>query len=329
MAQGYERTSKKQNRRLDVPANERLAWARRLWEDDITIPVQGGNGMIRKMKAQFGAAARYEQLSDIRRAIRAQKQMDANKANVEAAAAAKDTKSTVYVQKETAAAAPTLAIPTTGFPDIPSSTTPTADAPAPSRYKERVETGGVFAPEDMAVQEVRMSAQPKRKRRKKRKSQRKFPPGSRERRSIEDRKIAAREILRGRPNMTLQGRDGLAFLLRQRFGVALKYETMKALKDDAIAALDDALTLEAARSGAEIRLREVPITPKPLVEQVTQDIEEQLRAAAEIIRDVVPNLREFKLTVDDKGQVTVDYLVKKVIVEEQKGKLELPSQDKE
>jgi len=163
------------------------------------------------------------------------------------------------------------------------------------------------------------------KRKKRKRKNTKFPPGARTKEEHEIRKVYVMEQFRLRPYMGIYGPDGINALLQSCFGIGLGYAVIKDIKDRVIDELTTPTTLDAIVEGTKRQLPPPVSAPKSLVDALTDDIEAQILTGAELICDAIPNLRTFNLTVDDSGEISVDYTVRKVIV--QKGTAHIPKSD--
>jgi hypothetical protein len=141
-----------------------------------------------------------------------------------------------------------------------------------------------------------------------------FPPNAKSHAARQERMEWARAQLKMRPHMTLSGPDSLKELLKQRFGVALQWEDLNMLREEARAALLKQETTPAPATKPEPK-------PVPVAAPPQADIAEQLGAAAQLVLDAIPNLASFTLTVNEQGEATVDYKVREVRVVENSGSL--------
>lgn len=262
-------------RRTKLSAYERLQWCKRQWVDDPTIPIQGPHGMIRLMKANFGVAASYQVLQKLHEGVLKENaeryRIEAERAEIERKAPKEPFNAPLTFEQ----------VKELSAPEIPSSCEESADSPPPPKPEPK--------------------PQPKPEPRAPRKSDNvelKMVKGRRrgKRPDFQQRQVFALQQLRLRPHMPLQGPDGLNELIRARFGVGMSYHPLRDLKLQVQAELQTPDTLKSIMSAMpEIK------------DEKTSDGESAIRTAAELIKDSIPNLKEFVLTVDEDGKTRVSY----------------------
>jgi len=277
---GKSKSHAKHRRRSKLTAYERLQWCRRQWMEDPAIPIQGPRGIIRLMKDQFGVAASYEVLSklqegclrDLSEVQRIEKER-AEQGKVEVAKPMNPVLSYEKIVELSAKPAGPVEKPRPAA-EVPSAPVATADsAPTPP------------APAPVPELEPRLSLAKGRKRTK--------------RSDAQEREIYALQQLKIRPHMPIGGNDGLQEILRSRFGKAIGYSGMKALKEQVLAEMQEPTTLKSIM-GAMAKKGETPV-------QGPADAESAIRTAAELIMESIPNLKEFILRVDESGKAHIDY----------------------
>lgn len=158
------------------------------------------------------------------------------------------------------------------------------------------------------------------------------PRGSKEAVQIERRKQFVRELISARPKIRTSGADSVLEAVRKAFGIGLSPETIEEIRAD----------LEREKIKTEI-LREMPPPTPPtlpamaaqLVEHVTQaapaipqpskphDPEGELRAAVQLILGAIPNLQTFTIAIDEHGEASVDYQIRKVVITTEGGSLKV------
>lgn len=287
MGRGKQRM--KQVRRTKMSAYERLQWARKEWLEDPAIPVQGDDGMIRRMKRVFNVAASTQVLYDLREGV--QKEV-AKKAKEERERKAMARKLEVDDRPRVAA----KSVVTKRLITSPPKSAPvaSADSPPPAPVVE-------IPPADSPPMPARRG----------RTSNAKF----------KERELYGLQQLRLRPHMPISGPDGLNDIIRARFGRGMSHHHLKALKDQVQAELKEPETLKSIMSAMPTKKEEPREVPReepreeprevpreePRKPASSSDVTSAIRTAAELIMDSIPNLKEFSLTVDEKGKVSVDY----------------------
>lgn len=164
-----------------------------------------------------------------------------------------------------------------------------------------------------------------------------LPSGWKTQEAVAEREQAARELLTQRPRMPLAGPGGLHETLRERFGVSVHRARLAEIRD------------EVQREVLKQVIPDVQGTwPKPVVDPLAAacvgttptyayeppagpsvhlldgaDPAEQLTAGIELLREAIPGLAELLLTVDNNGEVDVQYKVREIKVVEKSGSLKL------
>lgn len=151
------------------------------------------------------------------------------------------------------------------------------------------------------------------------------PRGSHEPSQIARRKAYVRELLVQRPKIRTQGADSVVEAVRKAFGIGISPETVDEIREE----------LQHERIKSEI-LRDLPPPAPPtlpgmaaqLAEHVTSaapiippapkandNPEADLNAAVSMILDAIPNLQTFTIAIDEHGEASIDYQIRKVKIE--------------
>ena len=114
----------------------------------------------------------------------------------------------------------------------------------------------------------------------------------------------ARMLLRKSPSMKIEGSGGLDELLKRKFGQTLEVNILVQLQNEA----------RAQRvTGPMAAVQPPPATVN----------ENDIEGAVRLILEAIPNLRSFKVEVDDAGEVHVSHTVREVRVVESSGTMKL------
>ncbi len=165
---------------------------------------------------------------------------------------------------------------------------------------------------------------------------RKLPPvkpeGSYSSEAIARRKAYVRELFAQRPKMRTSGDDSVLEAVRKTFGIGISPETVEAIREE--------LRLEAIRgqlraelleqSPKPVEIKPVPPAahhpaldsfnrtaaeiaapaPSPTPHASTGDIE----TAVQLILEALPHLQTFTISVDEHGEASVDFQIRKVVI---------------
>lgn len=163
-----------------------------------------------------------------------------------------------------------------------------------------------------------------------RKPRKPSPPGSFGAVQIARRTEFVRNMLRQRPNANTSGRDSVLEAVRNTFGVGISQEAIELIRAEVAAECrspnthtpitgvhraDEVTTaqrVEATINGKPATVTErspghYTATPAPAS---AGDIE----TAVQLVLEALPNLQTFTITVDEHGEASVDYQIRKVVV---------------
>lgn len=152
------------------------------------------------------------------------------------------------------------------------------------------------------------------------------PPGSYTAAAQERRKAFVRDLVRQRPRIRTQGSDSVVEAVRKAFGIGISPEAVEEIREE----------LRKEQIKAEI-MRDLPPPAPPtlpamaaqLMEHVTQAAptlppapvqqhepnEADIATAVQLILESLPGLQTFTITVDEHGEASVDFQIRKVKVE--------------
>lgn len=176
---------------------------------------------------------------------------------------------------------------------------------------------------------------------------RNLPAGWRSREAQERRRAFALEFFRQRPDANVHGADSCDAALIATFGVSCDFRSLNAAKQQArrereererktpsafakLAETEFAAAKAAADKQDEILAR--GIYDKPATSETiglggftpsTRKPEDEIAAAAKLILEAVPNLETFTISVDDKGEASIGYTIRKVVVTSEAGSLKV------
>lgn len=153
------------------------------------------------------------------------------------------------------------------------------------------------------------------------------PAGSFSEEAQQRRRAFVRELLIQRPRIRTSGADSVLEAVRKAFGIGISPDTVDEIRAE----------LERERIKAEImrdlpppqpptlpamaaQLAEhvtasAPVVPPPAPAQATADHEADINTAVGLILESIPNLQTFTITVDEHGEASVDYQIRKVKIE--------------
>lgn len=164
-----------------------------------------------------------------------------------------------------------------------------------------------------------------------RKSQAGRPPGSMSAEAVQQRHEWARLQFRARPKMPVGGPDGLLVMMRQRFGVGLDPDEAQRIKAEVYAELQ--LLPPAVPPG--IVAKPVPTNGPPerveaLQPRVTQPMaavadpsDGDITTAVQLILGAIPGLETFTISVDESGEASVDWQIRKIVVQRTGGSIKV------
>lgn len=112
------------------------------------------------------------------------------------------------------------------------------------------------------------------------------------------RQAFALDILRQRPSIRARGADSLDELVRRTFGVGLSNETVMRLRAQ----------VERERASVSSVARTRPAVP------AQYDAAADVGAAVSLLLEAIPTLQSFTLEVDERGEASVQYQVRKEVV---------------
>lgn len=162
------------------------------------------------------------------------------------------------------------------------------------------------------------------------------PPGARSREAQWERYEYAKNLMRLRPAIDARGEDGLIFLVKQRFGCGIGDSTIQQIRSELEKERIDRevnARVEAIRKGVEpSKSAPVPaaapapepplvVAPDPLPTAAASNADSDVQAGVELILGAIPNLQRLTITVNEAGEASVDYDVKRVQVTTVSGKL--------
>jgi len=166
-----------------------------------------------------------------------------------------------------------------------------------------------------------------------RKAMPQFPPGAMTDERIAERRAYARDIIRQRPAISGFGDDGLQAILRKRFGVGISPEQVTLLKEEEVKRENYERDIRA-KIAAEAVASARPTAPAPLpeTERPASSIETppvstraindaDVSAAVEIIIGAIPGLQTLTIEVNEAGEASVSYEVRKIQVQTVKASL--------
>jgi hypothetical protein len=163
------------------------------------------------------------------------------------------------------------------------------------------------------------------------------PPGSHSTENVERRKEYVRRLLISSPNKRTQGADSVVEHVRREFGVGISPETVDEIREE----------LKRERIKAEIIAELPPPVPPTMPAMAAQLLEKiatpiadnkvgpaqptnaqqahldamatpepgDLQTAVQLILEALPGLQTFSITVDESGEASVDYQIRKVKIE--------------
>lgn len=136
--------------------------------------------------------------------------------------------------------------------------------------------------------------------------------------SREERRRYAKGIILQRPGIKIGGADGLQVLLRQRFKIGINPKIIPEIRRE----------IANEHKHADVQIPEhIPLeTPKAPV-QVSSSHgthnPKDLAASVELILGAVPGLQQLTITVQESGEVSIEYKIKKIEVQTVDGSLTL------
>lgn len=163
----------------------------------------------------------------------------------------------------------------------------------------------------------------------------KLPKGWKSHEMLAKRRAFALDILRQRPNISGSGQDSLDELLHKAFGVGLAHYTIAELRAQAKREAADRPMPIASPPPMQWQppivpvaaptILNVPALAKPLDDA---SVQERIRAeaavapahagdietAVQLVLEALPNLQTFTITVDEHGEASVDYQIRKVVI---------------
>ncbi len=157
------------------------------------------------------------------------------------------------------------------------------------------------------------------------------PAGASAYTAIERRRRFVRELLAAFPNKRTNGADSVIELVRKTFGIGISPEYVDAIREE----------LKTERIKAEVRA-EMGAPPKPDDKQALQKATDEherkhpaapiataevnhgdLEAAVQLVLGAVPNLQTFTISVDENGDASIDYQIRKVTITTEGGTLKV------
>ncbi|HUS27560.1 MAG TPA: helix-turn-helix domain-containing protein [Kofleriaceae bacterium] len=172
----------------------------------------------------------------------------------------------------------------------------------------------------------------------------KLPKGWKSHEMLAKRRAFALDILRQRPNIRDSGADSLEELLQRAFGVGLANYTVKELREQAKREADGrpmpvaspppmqwhppivqpqapvthAEAVEAQRKATAAIASPEDIArmhgAKPAPVSTTPTSAGDIETAVQLVLEALPNLQTFTIHVDEHGEASVDYQIRKVVI---------------
>lgn len=210
---------------------------------------------------------------------------------------------------------------------VPGSNKPAPDSPtAPTSDARTVNPG---QPVTYHAQPTAIPPEPTRDTTKLKAALQSLPVGWKSRTANEQRRAFALEELRKRPTIRTSGADSLDEMLQRTFGVGLSDSTIRELRAQVQREKLKAEILAEMPPVAQVHRIEATPTPGTIPAIVDAPIptgevnNEDLEAAVQLVLGAIPGLQTFTITVDEHGEASVDYQIRKVVVTTAGGSLKV------
>jgi transcriptional regulator with XRE-family HTH domain len=154
------------------------------------------------------------------------------------------------------------------------------------------------------------------------------PPGAMSEAQCAKRADYVRKILRERPHARAYGPDGVIDLVRATFGVGVSPVTIEDLRAEVLAERQGAavpstlppIDQVSAPVAAEVKRQMSEVEQHA---RAPRDVEAEISSAVQLLMDAIPNLQTFTISVDDHGEASVDYQIRKVVITTTGGSLKV------
>lgn len=149
------------------------------------------------------------------------------------------------------------------------------------------------------------------------------PQGAGSAENVERRKAFVRQLLIANPNKRTQGADSVLEHVRRQFGIGISPDTVdeireelrrERIKAEIIAELPAPVPPTMPAMAAQL-LEHIATPTAPAVPATNDPQPGDLEAAVQLIRDALPGLQTFTISIDENGEASVDWQIRKVKIE--------------